>query len=354
LRREVSGAGIAMQKRLVAETGQFILSRIDACHGAFGIIPSSLDGSLVSNDFPVFVINSSRILPEFLGWLSRTNEFIKICKNSSEGTTNRKRLVIDRFLSTPIPLPDLDKQRCVAEHLNTLSSDIAEVQTLQQKNQKEVEALKLCVNYSLFIEQRTKDWSDRSIEDCCETLIDYRGRTPPVIDEGIPHITSANIRDGRIEWRTEKYVDLEIYNKYMTRGIPRMSDVLFTMEAPLGETAVITENRRFSLAQRILLLRPRLDIISGEYLAKVLMSPTVREAIGKKATRTTVTGISSKRLRKILLPIPPLKKQHHIVAILDDLQLKIDSLRKMHIETSEYLDSLLPSLLSKAFRGEIC
>lgn len=51
---EVSGAEIAATKRLVARPQQFILSRIDARNGAFGIVPDSLDGAVVSNDFPTF------------------------------------------------------------------------------------------------------------------------------------------------------------------------------------------------------------------------------------------------------------------------------------------------------------
>src|SRR5438094_6665537 len=51
LRREASGAEIASPRRLVAKAGQFILSRIDARNGALGLVPDSLDGAVVSNDW---------------------------------------------------------------------------------------------------------------------------------------------------------------------------------------------------------------------------------------------------------------------------------------------------------------
>src|SRR5713226_5240467 len=63
LRREVAGAEIAADRRLVVRAQQFILSRIDARNGAFGLVPDSLDGAVVSNDFPVFTPNPLRILP---------------------------------------------------------------------------------------------------------------------------------------------------------------------------------------------------------------------------------------------------------------------------------------------------
>src|SRR5438105_3836600 len=54
LRREVLGAEIKSERRIRVKSGQFILSRIDARNGAFGLIPDSLDGGVVSNDFPIY------------------------------------------------------------------------------------------------------------------------------------------------------------------------------------------------------------------------------------------------------------------------------------------------------------
>ncbi len=55
------GSEIGADKRLQVSTGQFILSRIDARHGAFGLIPAELDGAVVSSDFPVFSPDYSRL-----------------------------------------------------------------------------------------------------------------------------------------------------------------------------------------------------------------------------------------------------------------------------------------------------
>ncbi|HSH81748.1 MAG TPA: hypothetical protein VLA19_24745 [Herpetosiphonaceae bacterium] len=48
-RDEVSGAAIGTTRRRAVRSQQFILSRIDARNGAFGIVPESLDGAVVSN-----------------------------------------------------------------------------------------------------------------------------------------------------------------------------------------------------------------------------------------------------------------------------------------------------------------
>ena len=90
-RRQVLGAEIGSGRRFCARSGQFILSRIDARNGALGIVPDELDGAVVSNDFPVFDIDESVLLPSFLRWMSQTRGFVELCQRASEGTTNRVR-----------------------------------------------------------------------------------------------------------------------------------------------------------------------------------------------------------------------------------------------------------------------
>jgi type I restriction enzyme S subunit len=50
---------------------------------------------------------------------------------------------------------------------------------------------------------------------------------------------------------------------------------------------------------------------------------------------------------------PPLSAQRRIVAELDGLQTKVDAVKRLQAETAVELDALLPSILGRAFRGEI-
>ena len=70
LRAKIPGANIAANRQLRASAGQFLISRIDARHGAFGIVPNHLDGALVSNDFPCFDINDRVVLPVTSGGIA--------------------------------------------------------------------------------------------------------------------------------------------------------------------------------------------------------------------------------------------------------------------------------------------
>src|SRR5579871_2304961 len=57
-----------------ASSGQFVYSRLFAFEGAYGVVPAQFHGCLVSNEFPLFNCDPSRILPSYLGWLFRCRE----------------------------------------------------------------------------------------------------------------------------------------------------------------------------------------------------------------------------------------------------------------------------------------
>ena len=102
------GKEIGTKKQYVVHTGQFIMSKIDARNGAFGVIGSDLEGSIVTADFPVFDVDKNKVLPEYLKLISSTSRFVEFAKSCSSGTTNRQRIDVKQFLLQQIPLPSLD------------------------------------------------------------------------------------------------------------------------------------------------------------------------------------------------------------------------------------------------------
>ena len=100
-----------------------------------------LDGAVVTNDFPLFDLNQLKLNAGFFGWLTKTHDFVELCKRASEGTTNRVRLQEDRFLNLEIPLPPLAEQRRIAARIEALAAKISEAHYLRQRAVQEAEAL---------------------------------------------------------------------------------------------------------------------------------------------------------------------------------------------------------------------
>ena len=42
-----------------------------------GLVPEELEGALVTNDFPLFELNTEKLHPAFFDWLSKTAEFVE-------------------------------------------------------------------------------------------------------------------------------------------------------------------------------------------------------------------------------------------------------------------------------------
>jgi type I restriction enzyme, S subunit len=74
-----------------------------------------------------------------------------------------------------------------------------------------------------------------------------------------------------------------------------------------------------------------------------------RQTLGKGHSQG---NLNLKLLRRFDVPLPSLSEQRHIVAELDALQVRVDTLKKLQAEISTELDALLPSILDKAFKGE--
>jgi type I restriction enzyme S subunit len=193
-------------------------------------------------------------------------------------------------------------------------------------------------------------WSWASIGESVQ-IIDYRGRTPPYSETGIPHLRSSNIKNGSINWQKLAYLSEADYDGYMTRGIPTVGDVLFTTEAPLGEVALAPETK-FSLAQRLLILRSPKSLFLPKFLAFQLMAPFFQALLRLRGTGTTVTGISSRNFKSLCLCIAPLDEQDRVVAkieeLLSDLDAGVSALERAKANLKRYRAALLQAAVQGA------
>ena len=124
----ILGSKIGTKRQHVVHAGQFIMSKIDARNGAYGIVPTELEGAIVTNDFPVFDVDTSKIIPQFLVLVSTTEKFVEFARKCSSGTTNRKRIDIDAFLNQQIPLPSIEEQEDIVRQYYRASETIKKIE----------------------------------------------------------------------------------------------------------------------------------------------------------------------------------------------------------------------------------
>ena len=164
-------------------------------------------------------------------------------------------------------------------------------------------------------------------------FVDYRGKTPPKVKDGIRLITAKNVKMGFIQRDPLEFIDPGAYASWMTRGFPKMGDVLFTTEAPLGNVAQLDTNETVVIGQRLITMQPDESIISSKFLSYALQSPQMQQELQKNATGATVLGIKAKLLKKIPFSYPCLEEQKRIVVVLEKTFAALDR-AQVHAEAN--------------------
>jgi len=260
LRGQVTGADIAGARRLRVRSNQFILSRIDARNGAIGLVPDSLDGAVVTNDFPVYSLNNEQVASSFLGWMSKTATFVELCKRASEGTTNRVRLKEDRFLSTTVPLPPLPEQLQIVARIESLAARIDEAHGLRQCATDEADRLYASA-LSCLMEPHGSAWKRETVGDVIVGM--DAGWSPQCDDVPARAGEWGVLKTTSVQWC--KFHPMENKALPATLGpVPELcvqeGDVLVTRAGPRKRVGVVAAVRktdpRLTISDKLIRLRP--------------------------------------------------------------------------------------------------
>lgn len=338
-RGRVLGASLS-GRRFVAHAGQFIASRIDARNGAMGLVPESLDGALVTNDFPLFNLNGERLEPRFLGWLCRTAGFVELCQRASEGTTNRVRLQEERFNTLQIPLPPLAEQRRVVARIEELATQIHEARILRHQATKEAEAFVTSVHASLARGRIKKLGDILKLDEDAES-IEATNSYPQV---GVRSFGDGLFPKGAVEGTGTTY---RAFNR-LYDGALLLSQVkgwegaVAICPPELAGWFVSPEYRTFRCVPTESRPRYLVPLVRTEWFWRKLATAT--RGVGARRERTR-----PEQFLNIELPMPTIDQQKRGEALFAE----VDALKRLQAETVAELDALLPAILDRAFNGEL-
>lgn len=360
LRREVLGAEIVAERRQVARAGDFILSRIDARNGAFGLVPEDLDRAIVSGDFPLFRADDEALDSEFLNWMTKTSWFVDICKAASEGTTNRVRLKEERFLASEIPLPPIEEQRRIVAIIRNLSSQVESACILRKESCKEADAL-ISAELNLLLGDPCSGldgalgWSAyvKDLDSVVDDVADGPHVTPQYVDSGIPFITVLNMTSGTVNFRSAKFITPEAHSLYQRRARAEMGDVLISKDGTIGVPCVVDTGEEFSFFVSVALIKPKRTLLDGNFLAWVIRAPYLQRRIRERSRGDMIRHLVLREIRALPVLVPPIKLQRELVAHMDARKRQVDALQRLQHESEVELDALIPSILDKAFNGEL-
>ncbi|MBX7153844.1 MAG: restriction endonuclease subunit S [Bacteriodetes bacterium] len=129
LRDIVKGVVIGTKKQFKVSSGLFLLSKIDARYGAFGIIPAEANDAIITGNFWAYEVDTNIIDIEWFNQYTNSKYFYQICEDASSGITHRKYLDEKSFLDHDIVLPSLEKQKKQINDIKVFKTKINSVNT---------------------------------------------------------------------------------------------------------------------------------------------------------------------------------------------------------------------------------
>ena len=174
-------------------------------------------------------------------------------------------------------------------------------------------------------------------------------------NSGTPIFRMGNIQSGRLDLGDLRYLHLN--DKDRARLLLKKGDILVnrTNSAELvGKCAVFDLEGEYSFASYLIRIRLDKDRAEPRLVASFINSPTGRAYMfSERKQMTGQANVNATKLKSLPIALPSLQEQRRIVAYLVGLQAKMEMLKEVQAQTSTELDALMPSILDKAFKGEL-
>lgn len=347
-----NGAALKMRRHQIAKSGQVILSEIWGKKGAVGFVPPEGEGALCTSHFFLFDINESRVERRWLDWIFRANYLEDQLDASAKGTTGYAAVRPKHLLACSVPLPTLAEQRRIVARIEELAARISEAIRLRGQAAEESEATLTATLRTTFAEC---PGAIVPLENVCTAIIDNLHSNPRYSDSGVACVRSPDVGHGTLNVENALRTDEDEYRRRTVRAEPRANDVVFVREGGgTGKCALVLEGQRFSLGQRVMMLRPDPAKVLPRFLLQQLLSPQMQEdQIVPLCKGSASPHLNIAALRTFAFRLPALTEQTAVVTELDRFQAKYEDLRRLQRKTSAEFDALMPAILNRAFKGEL-
>ena len=349
IRDEKDGKLIGTKKQFVIHEGQFLLSKIDARNGAYGVVPTIAEGAIITGNFWTYDVDYERINPQFLTLVTKTQQFLDFAEKSSNGTTNRHYLQEEAFLNQQIPLPSIEEQEKILREYNThiesaiqkqrcINNLVADSQKLihdklgiQQIVNKGIESFLQFIHlkdtysrWDAFVESYTIE-SKYRIENLGKYILHIStGTTPPTshseyFDGDVKFFTPADLgNDKYLEKSSRTITDIAIEDK-KARAYHK-GDILFVgIGSTVGKVGIV-KDELVSSNQQITGFTIDSSKINPEYVYYYLLYN--RDITTADQSKTTIPIVNQDKICKIPIVVPPIKVQDEIVSSLDKMYLE--------------------------------
>ncbi len=391
------GAKIGTKSQFRVRAGDFILSKIDARQGAFGIVPPEADDGIITGNFWTYRVDNQLVDTEWFLQFTNTDAFLDLCKRSSTGNTHRKYLNEDIFLNHELSIPSLEEQRKAVVSCKAGNNRVEEVQHEITHQQSLLAKLRQAILQEAIQGKLTADWraAHPEVEPASQLLHRIQAEKARLIaakklrpEKPLPKITPAEIpfeipkgwewcrlgnlgytqtgttpdttvpenfgnfipfvKPADIDQDGITYEEKGLSERGLSEGrlIEPDSIMMVCIGSSTGKVAV--NDRPVSCNQQINAIT-FLDEVKAHGVEVILKSPYFQTALWA-ATKTGITPIINKsKWAGIAIPLPPLAEQSAIVERVEALMTTCRALEAEIENARTHAAHLLQAVLKEAF-----
>jgi type I restriction enzyme S subunit len=324
------------------EAGDFVISKRQVVHGATGIIPPELDGSIVSNEYLVAVGND-RISTEFLAILASLPDMLRKFFLSSYGVDIEKLFFdADDWRARSITIPRLPEQTQIGLYFREMDRLIE----LQQHKHHKLMTLKKAMLQKMFPqpgattpEIRFKgfsgDWVDKTMGDAGE--FNPKEPLPEVFEYvDLESVVGTEMVSHRTETRKTA--------PSRAQRLARRGDLFFQTVRPYQKNNHLFNlpDSNFVFSTGYAQIRPFND---GFFLLALMQRDQFVKVVLSRCTGTSYPAINANVLAEILISVPEPGEQEKI----GDYFRTLDELISKHALQLEKLKQIKSACLQKMF-----
>jgi type I restriction enzyme S subunit len=344
-----TGLEVGDKDLYLLKEGDFILQVTFSWEGAIAIVSASEDGMYGSTRYPTFRVDEERCVPRFLLRYFETHEglqqLVKICP----GSAGRNRVLsIKRIPEVFVPLPSPLEQRRILTRIDGLDAKIGQARSLRLQTDEEIVGL---FDSALNDKWSTQsNWQRKQLGQLAQTV---SGQVDPRVEPyaNLPHINGEVIEAGTCRL-------LQNYRLAKEDGVTSgkyhfpPNSVLYSKIRPYLRKAAQIPFEGICSADVYAFDRFDADI-DPRFFMYSLVAPPFTKYANALSGRTRMPKVNQDQMFRFELAYPSLPEQRRIVTFLDRLLEKVVLVRKSQADTSAELSALMPSILDKAFAGEL-
>lgn len=304
------------------------------------------DGALVFAGFLVAIHPDDRRLdPRYLEYFLQSKRYWDWIASESM-RSGQPGVNAQQIARLDVEVPAIDEQRAIAGALGDADRLIEALERMIAKKRDVKQGMMQALLAGPGGGVRISRLSDVALK-----IQDGTHFSPTLGGDEYRYITSRNIGEGVMRLDQVEMISAAEHRKIYTRCDVRLGDLLLTKDgANTGNVAINPFEDEISLLSSVAFVRCNPLHASEQYVLQYMLSRPGRQQIRDAMAGNAITRLTLDKIRKLVLPLPPVDEQRRVAQVLGDADGEIAALERRLEVARAVKTGMMQELLTRRTR----